>query len=540
MVGNYKESLAEPIFQNFSILEEEIMSDIIRRIRKMGEITSTADYQINLLQILGNSTEDIEHMLQNTLDASYPEIFELYDKVLEKEYTRNRDIYEQVNAFFLPYKDNEQLKQLTEGLIRQSQNELSNITRSLGFYLNYGGGKLVYTPLAEIYQGYLDNAMNGIISGAFDYNTMLRKTIRQLTNSGLRTIDYASGYCSRVSVAVRKSIMTGISQLTGKISDMDAEKLGTEYFEVAWHANARPSHQVWQGKVWSKEQLVSVCGLGSVTGLLGANCYHEYYPFFPGLSERNWTDEWLKEQNRKEAEVKMFKGKGYSAYEATQKQRNMETAMRAQRQRVRLMQEGKADPGDVMLAKAKYQAQLNEYAAFSKKMGIPQQRERIYLDLKGRVAPNMFTKYAGSGIIKEKKMYRKKSTKTVEPMPKKQLQKITKSFKRNGGIIQMNDATDAYLKLKNAEAITYNSKTILLHQHPSRSAVYEELIHATQYRQGKNDGSLKARLLCEIEAQEKLLKYQKPYKLTKEEVLQTEKALKAYQKELSKLLKGGR
>lgn len=104
----------------------------------------------------------------------------------------------------------------------------------------------------------------------------------------------------------------------------------------------------------------------------------------------------------------------------------------------------------------------------------------------------------------------------------------------------MNDTTDAYLKLKNAEAITYNSKTILLHQHPSRSAVYEELIHATQYRQGKNDGSLKTRLLCEIEAQEKLLKYQKSYKLTKEEVLQTEKALKAYQKELSELLKGGR
>ena len=30
--------------------------------------------------------------------------------------------------------------------------------------------------------------------------------------------------------------MTGITQLTGHISDMNAEKLGTEYFEVAWHA----------------------------------------------------------------------------------------------------------------------------------------------------------------------------------------------------------------------------------------------------------------------------------------------------------------
>lgn len=64
---------------------------------------------------------------------------------------------------------------------------------------------------------------------------------------------------------------------------------------------------------------VTVCGLGSVTGLCGVNCYHEYYPFFPGISERKWTDEWLKEQNAKEDIKREFKGKEYTAYEATQK-----------------------------------------------------------------------------------------------------------------------------------------------------------------------------------------------------------------------------
>lgn len=104
----------------------------------------------------------------------------------------------------------------------------------------------------------------------------------------------------------------------------------------------------------------------------------------------------------------------------------------------------------------------------------------------------------------------------------------------------MNDATDAYLKSKKAEAITYDEKTILLKQKPGRAAVFEELIHATQYRQGKNDGSYYKRLLCEIEAQEKLIKYQKAYKLTHAEVKQTEKALKSYRKELEHLLKGVR
>ena len=243
------------------------------------------------------------------------------------------------------------------------------------------------TPLSDIYQGYLDKAITGVVYGAFDYNTMIRKVVTQLTNSGLRSIDYASGWHSRVDVAARRAVMTGVSQLTGEITEMNAEKLGTEHFEIAWHAGARPSHAVWQGKVWSKEQLVTVCGLGTVTGLLGANCYHEYYPFVKGVSERNWSDSWLAEQNRKESIPKTFNGKEYTLYEARQQQRKMETAMRAQREKAVLLKQGGADPDDVMLAKAKYQGQLGEYTRFCKKMGLQQERERIYYDMRGRVAP---------------------------------------------------------------------------------------------------------------------------------------------------------
>lgn len=155
-----------------------------------------------------------------------------------------------------------------------------------------------------------------------------------MTNSGLRQIDYASGRANRIDVAARRAVMTGVSQLSGKISEMNAEKLGTEHFEVEWHAGARPTHAVWQGRVYSKEELTTVCGLGTVTGLLGANCYHMYYPFVPGISVRNWTDEWLEEQNRKENTPKSFNGKEYTLYEAKQRQRQMETCMRAQRERL--------------------------------------------------------------------------------------------------------------------------------------------------------------------------------------------------------------
>lgn len=388
MKDDYKNKLASKIASRYQDLEERIMQDIVRRIMKAGEITSTADWQINRLQILGYSSEDIEKEIKKALNASYPEMFELYDKVINWEYVRNKDIYEQINAEYIPFEENGQLKQITEAIIDQSFDDLENVTNSLGFYLDYGNGKKVLTSLSQVYTKYLDAACYDIVTGAFDYNSVLRRVVTQLTNSGLRQIDYSSGRANRVDVAARRAIMTAVSQITGKISEYNAQKLGTEYFEVEWHAGARPTHAVWQGRVWSKEQLYSVCGLGTVTGLLGVNCYHTYHLFFPGLSERNWTDDWLEEQNRKENEPREFLGKEYTLYEAKQRQRQMETAMRAQREKVKLLQAGGADQDEVILHKAKYQGQLNEYSRFCRKMSLTEERERIYLDMMGEIATN--------------------------------------------------------------------------------------------------------------------------------------------------------
>lgn len=388
MKDDYKNKLASKIASRYQDLEERIMQDIVRRIMKAGEITSTADWQINRLRILGYSSEDIEKEIKKELNASYPEMFELYDKVINWEYVRNKDIYEQINAEYIPFEENGQLKQITEAIIDQSFDDLENVTNSLGFYLDYGNGQKVLTPLSQVYTKYLDAACYDIVTGAFDYNSVLRRVVTQLTNSGLRQIDYSSGRANRVDVAARRAIMTAVSQITGKISEYNAQKLGTEYFEVEWHAGARPTHAVWQGRVWSKEQLYSVCGLGTVTGLLGVNCYHTYHLFFPGLSERNWTDDWLEEQNRKENEPREFLGKEYTLYEAKQRQRQMETAMRAQREKVKLLQAGGADQDEVILHKAKYQGQLNEYSRFCRKMSLTEERERIYLDMMGKIATN--------------------------------------------------------------------------------------------------------------------------------------------------------
>lgn len=254
MRKEYQDKMVNKMTARFTALEGRIMQDIVRRINMTGKITSTADWQINRLKILGYSSEEIEASLKETLNATYPEMFELYDKVITWEYVRNKDVYEQINAEYIPYEENEQLQQIMEGIKRQTRDELDNITQSLGFYLDYGDGKRIITPLAQVYQGFLDAACMDIVSGAFDYNSVLRRVVTQLTNSGLRQIDYASGRANRIDVAARRVIMTGVSQLSAKICEYNMKKLGCEHVEVSYHAGSRPSHQVWQGKVykWNK------------------------------------------------------------------------------------------------------------------------------------------------------------------------------------------------------------------------------------------------------------------------------------------------
>lgn len=79
----------------------------------------------------------------------------------------------------------------------------------------------------------------------------------------------------------------------------------------------------------------------------------------------------------------------------------METAMRAQREKVQLLKEGDGDKDDILNARCKYQAMLDEYKEFSSKFKLPEQRERIYYDLQGRVAPYTARKFTVSNEVSD-------------------------------------------------------------------------------------------------------------------------------------------
>lgn len=370
----------------FGELEISIMLDIVRRIKKAGRITRTADYQISRLHELGVSKKLIKKYIQETLELSEKEINHIYRDVIKAGYANDEKLYKATGKTFIKFEDNNELQQMISSIQQQTNNKLYNITNSIGFIQNIDGQNR-FTPLAQYYQDVLDKNVSGILSGAFDYNTAIKNAVNEMTKSGLRTIDYASGRSYRIESAVRTALMTGVNQVTSKISNLNAEKLETDFFEVTAHGTARPTHQKWQGKVYSKEELKSICGLDTAEGLCGVNCRHHYYPFIPGVSIRAYSDEELQALAKKENAPIKYGDKEYTAYEAAQEQRKMERLLRKERQDIKLLKEGEANNEDIITAQAKYRILSDEYVKFSKAMDIPQQRERINSDgLKGNFA----------------------------------------------------------------------------------------------------------------------------------------------------------
>ena len=96
MDESYQNLLAAGVEAKYRALEMSIMDDIIRRIQKAGRITDAADWQIQRLVILGNSTQDIEDLIRRAVGGNEDEVRRLYAEVIEREYTRDRSLYEQI------------------------------------------------------------------------------------------------------------------------------------------------------------------------------------------------------------------------------------------------------------------------------------------------------------------------------------------------------------------------------------------------------------------------------------------------------------
>lgn len=376
------DAFPEELAELFRSLEITLLDEICSRLKISDQLNEVTIQDIRALRSHGIDLKDIERAIKKTTGISREKLDKLLDDVVD----RNQRYYtELIDAAKVTAPERIVNLSDIDAIRRQTQDTFRNITGSMGFLVN--NGRTMLKP-AKAYQWALDNAEMQIQSGAISYNQAIKTAVEQLSNSGIKTVDYESGQVDQIDVAVRRAVMTGVSQLCAKYTEQSAEYLGTPYFEVSAHAGARDvpgpsawsSHKDWQGKVYSIRtgdiypNIYEVCGLGEVDGLEGANCRHMRTAWVEGVSERTYTDDQLAHID--DGLGCAFEGRTYTAYQATQKQRQIERTIRKlKRSQAAYKAAGLTE--DEKAVSNRIRTLTSKYKAFSKAAGLPEQKERM-------------------------------------------------------------------------------------------------------------------------------------------------------------------
>lgn len=380
------EALPKDFTDLYSELEQYIIKDYCKRVKKVGKVTSSAQWMQERADLLG--IHNIEEEVAKTLKLSKEKVDKIFPDLAEKSLKQENEIYVKAKlSKGATLKGNKELEGILDAAKKQTKGEFVNITNSLGFAVKEPGG-VRFQTIQQFFHKNLNLAWVKIRSGVTSATQAVKDAVRKITSSGLRFVDYDSGYSNNIDVAVRRSTMTAAQQMSQQMTDANMDKIipdkDMQYVEVSAHAGARTgtgvgNHQAWQGRVYKVKgsdkdypNLEDSTGLGQIQGLKGANCRHSYSVFIPNASVRTYTDEQLKHIDLPPFK---YKGKEYTAYEATQQMRKIETAMRTSKREILAFKESEIED-EFIKSSAKLQQQRREYREFAKAANLKQQNAR--------------------------------------------------------------------------------------------------------------------------------------------------------------------
>ncbi len=384
MLGpEYLASLPEPAVKLWQQAEDDILQDIARRFKRAGAITTTAAWQAWRLEQTHAVYTDTEKKLAEYTSQSREVIRRLLIEAGTEALLADDMIHRQAGKEPPPANQSGQLLNLLNAGYRQTLGTWLNLTATTA---NTVSGEFEHA---------LSRAWLQVSSGAFDYNTAIRRAVDDLADH-MAYVTYPSGHKDTLETAVRRAVLTGVNQTAGKLQMARAEEMGCEFVEVTAHEGARPTHALWQGRIYHiggetdyegqhYEDFVKATGYGTGAGLCGWNCRHNFYPFYPGISVRAYTDERLAELNAPSVE---YRGKKYTRYEISQMQRAKERTVRKYKRRFLAESEAGLDTGT---SAVRLKAARQDLKQFIRETGSKEDSARISVHGFGRSAAGKAT-----------------------------------------------------------------------------------------------------------------------------------------------------
>lgn len=231
------EEIAEKLHQD--ILKRIIERILIRFDRGDDYILTALDkWQIEVLQDAGYLLEDIQKEIAKATGYMQEEIAQAMEDAGVRAIEYDDKIYKAAGLNPEPLTQSPHLVRLMQDAYEQTLGEWKNFTATTA-----GEAQKLFIRLC-------DEAYYKAMSGSVSMSQAVKEALEELISDGVY-VQYPSGHRDTIETATARAVRTGISQASARVQLARMKEMGWNLVVVSSHLGARPTHQVWQGKVYS-------------------------------------------------------------------------------------------------------------------------------------------------------------------------------------------------------------------------------------------------------------------------------------------------
>lgn len=396
------DKVIERLIRRIEKVNTYTLKQIARTIKKMGTLAPSDTKKLIEIMNYGGDYEKILKKLAKMSEMNEKEIYQIFDEVAKSDYQFARQYYKYRNVKYIPYEFNKQLKDQVQAIASITAEEYKNISRTLAFSRKGADGKVIYSEIGQTYQDVIDEGIISLQQGKDTFNQQMRKIIKELSKSGIKSVNWESGVARRLEYAVRMNLQEGIRNLHNDMQIQIAEEIDADGIEISVHNNPAPDHQEAQGRQFKMTEFIKLQEEGiakdykrktinlhrqlksgddslSFRPISKHNCYHYTFSIVLGVNEPQYSDKQLQEIMDRNNKGFEYGGKHYTMYEGTQLQRKLENAIRIEKDN-QIMAKDSGQDDLVQESEKKINALLNEYIKVSKESGLPTKMERLKVE----------------------------------------------------------------------------------------------------------------------------------------------------------------
>ena len=392
-----QEKLLSVFDKRFQDYNTKVLEELGNVIKQFKDLTPSQAYSLAQQLKYNTTIKDLLDELSKISGLSVKDLKAILEKVA-RENIGFADVYYRSRGLETPiYSQNKALQRLVNSVYKVAGEELKNISKTTGFRLLDNNGNPLLLDINQTYNEVIDRCIVAVSQGKETYQQAMRSTLKQLSASGVRKIEYESGYSRRLDSSVRMNILDSIRQVSNESQQLFSKEFDSDGIEISTHLNPSPDHYMqgrqfsneeykklqngenakdYQGKIWNLDHNHD----SSFRPISTMNCFHYIFSIVLGVSKPQYSNEELKkiiDDNEKGAELD---GKHYTNYELTQIMRKLETKIREQKD-LQIIARASDDKDLILQAQTKITQLTNKYKQVVKISGLPNQ-----LSTRGRVS----------------------------------------------------------------------------------------------------------------------------------------------------------